>query len=554
MSNIDNDSGNRFLVGLAMAGIVIVSLIGGFKFATRNEKVDQKFNEVGTKAADYANDTWGIKAPEIDIKLPEVDLNHPIREDNENNEEDVDEAIRKDANFAYTIPEKRSYDGPKVYAVDKYLYNSEGKVDDEFAENATYALHFSANVDRSAGVLRTDDQKLYYVTGDLEKELIAENVYEAGMCFDGGYFYYLMANKDNSLYVYNVETKEATKMDGGVVGDVAISPNGKTLAYKYYSSNWSGVVIKSIDGQVLGTIEDDFYLHAVAVPNDGSALFYYTYSNQEGKEGVFCHTADGENQLSDEYLYRAYFDRECKQMVFDSDEKTCYFKVGDKKPRKLRSSSFYYYSVCNAAYTNIDEYDYYHIIDTDSLANSLMLSNYQSIFCLYGNDPQLVKFETTGGEYMYITEDGPSAVIKEYNPASLKKVSYDGKDITTEDYMTGLFSVGAFTLDKELTQAWASDYRNKALMYQNGEGTPVKVADIEQNVNFMAWNPVDNKCYYVCDGVLNRVGDSADSVEFLRDDVKSLSATGEDRSVLKIRTNDDKYFLILGDYYYEVQY
>ena len=347
MKGNNNSSANAFLVIVGMVAIITTSLFGGYKFATRNKQIDEKFTEVANDAKTTARDKWGLEVPQIEFNLG------------------GDEEIAPE--FVYTIPEKRSYQGPKIYSATKYLYNTDGRVLDIFAESTKYSLNFRTNIDHSEGFIVTDDNTLFYVNSDLDITRIADHVTYAEMCFDGGYGYYVVNERSyrHNLYIYDTSTGKSTMFAEDVYdSNVAMSPNGQTVVYYSSNTDTHGTFITNLDGEILGTI-DVRSISPIAVSNDGSIVYYSAYTD-DGR--YFCHTPEGEIRLSDKkhYISYAHMTRDCKQVIYECDDNIWYYRAGEKKPKKILKDDRFKYEVCNVDYKVIGRYSDDYMIDSES--------------------------------------------------------------------------------------------------------------------------------------------------------------------------------------------
>ncbi len=535
MKSSNNSSANAFLVIVGMAGIITASLFGGYKFATRNSQIDQKFTQVADEAKKTAKDKWGIEAPKIEFDF---------------GKEEEKEAV---PTFEYSVQEKRNNQEPQIFLSSKCLYNTDGKILDDFKDVTEYTLNFRPNAGHTEGFVLTDDQVLYYVSGDLELTKIYDNVTYADMCFDGGYGYFIAKEKGyhRNLYVYDAVSGESRMFAEDVYEDnVGMSPNGKLIAFSSSDPNNMGTYISDIDGNVLDTIARKS-ITPVAVADDASTVMYSCYAD-DGR--FFCHTSEGETRLATKggYVFDTYVTRDCKQLIYEFNDKTWYYRAGEKKPRKLFDNDRLNFKVCNADIKALGRYSDYYMIDSDCFANSLMLSENNAVYCLYGDDPQMVRIEKKRNtDTFYIMEGGPTVYYKNYDEGKLEKLVYDGKEIKQYSTPITVASMGNFTGNEDLSEMWIADNRGKHIIYSKNEGNPVQVADLSSYVSDMRWNQYDGKCYYICDGNLYRVGTQMGTAELVLEGVNYFQYSFDIPKSIKFRGQDEKEYYLVADTIYE---
>jgi len=171
-----------------------------------------------------------------------------------------------------------------------------------------------------AAVLITDssgDSSLYLVTDKVQK--IAEDVYDFWYSSDGGTVVYAkeFVSRDTTSELWVYSGGKSTKIADNLYstsgsGYVAVSPNGKTVAYTAYDGTdkiavvWTGKVKE---------IGKDIYPIAVA---DGAKYFYYVKSGT--LYAVKGTNTENKVKLAESYS-GLYFNSDLTQIIFNSDSK-----------------------------------------------------------------------------------------------------------------------------------------------------------------------------------------------------------------------------------------
>ncbi|MBP3274976.1 MAG: hypothetical protein J6L93_08250, partial [Butyrivibrio sp.] len=233
MSNGKNSGG--VVIGIGIAALMVVSSTLGYKFITAvSPKVDETFNST-------LKDTFGIEVTRDVKENPEEDGKGTDTSDVETGDDvagegpDSYQKIVSNKPYTYKSQNTRTYTGTTIHTTETYLYNSEGKVLDRFYNEDDLSLPISMNVDASEAIV-LKDKTLYYIDADLNVKIITEKVEGAGMCYEGGYFYYttLSGSYMRDVYIYDVAAGSATKVAETNLNNVAISPDGQTVAYFNY--------------------------------------------------------------------------------------------------------------------------------------------------------------------------------------------------------------------------------------------------------------------------------------------------------------------------------
>ncbi|RKM57609.1 hypothetical protein D6855_13780 [Butyrivibrio sp. CB08] len=539
-------------IGIAIALLMFVSTGVGYKFVTAvNPEVDQKFNEV-------AMDKLGIdltknrkpEVPDPDEKV--VDLTDPddktVTDVVGDNPSSYEQVVQTQP-YTYKSQSTRNYTGTTISTAGCYIYNSNGKVIDEFYEDDLYQLALSMDVDRSEAVF-LDETTLYYLDADLNMTVIEENVQSAGMCYEGGFFYYTKSGGDfmRDIYIYDVEKGEATKVGETTIDNVAISPDGQTVAYFHYRAV-KELCVSSIGGEPI-VLKSNQRISPIAVSNTGDTVFY---ESMDESDGVYCYYRGKDTKISKEYAYTCFFDRDCREIFFEEPGKIKYYKAGDKSTITLFDSSYMNYTICNTSYQKPSRYYNHYIVDTDCLSDVLLIDDYSNYYALKGETPVVFPVATSD-KAMYginaaITANGPASYYT--NDSILYRADYDGTNMVPTAVTVENQYVNYKTASKDLKDLWYTLYNDNHIYYKAEGQEPVPVAEGVTGILFnLQWNPLDGKCYYIKEKKLYSVGTTAGSEEAYDIDVDTFSFARGDDEVLCIEgTDNQEYILLFGRIY-----
>lgn len=543
MKNGKNSGG--VVIGIGIAALMLVSSTLGYKFITAvNPNVDETFNNT-------LKDTFGI---EIDREVEQK----PVDDGNKGSDigtgdviagegPDSYQKIVSNKPYTYKSQNTRTYTGTTIHTSETYLYNSKGKVVDQFYNEDDLSLSISMNVDESEAIV-LKDKTLYYVDADLNIRIITENVEGAGMCYEGGYFYYTVLPESylREVYIYDVAAGSATKVAETNLNNVAISPDGQTVAYFNYITEKELYTCKL--GEEPKLVYSGLRTTPITVSNDGQTVYFESIDENDG---IYCYYRGKSIKISKEYAYNAFFDRDCKQILFEEPGKVKYYKAGDTVALPLFDSSYMDYDVCNVKKQRTDMSLGHYIIDTDSFADVLILYDYMNYFTLKGDTPVLFPIaseeDNMHGVIVTIGEDGPVSYYEK--DSILYRADYDG----TYMVETPITQEGQYPSNKTMSasgdEIWYTIYNDPSIYYCKKGQDPIEVADGASGFLFnLQWNPHDGKCYYIKEGKLYSVYDSEDTIESydLDIDIKEFGYTHYDEKNIVIKDADGNSFVLLS--------
>lgn len=547
MKNGKNSGG--VVIGIGIAALMLVSSTLGYKFITAvNPKVDETFNNT-------LKDTFGI---EIDREVEQK----PVDDGNKGSDigtgdviagegPDSYQKIVSNKPYTYKSQNTRTYTGTTIHTSETYLYNSKGKVVDQFYNEDDLSLSISMNVDESEAIV-LKDKTLYYVDADLNIRIITENVEGAGMCYEGGYFYYTVLPESylREVYIYDVAAGSATKVAETNLNNVAISPDGQTVAYFNYITEKELYTCKL--GEEPKLVYSGLRTTPITVSNDGQTVYFESIDENDG---IYCYYRGKSIKISKEYAYNAFFDRDCKQILFEEPGKVKYYKAGDTVALPLFDSSYMDYDVCNVKKQRTDMSLGHYIIDTDSFSDVLVIYDYMNYFALKGDTPVLFPIaseeDNMHGVIVTIGEDGPVSYYEK--DSILYRADYDG----TYMVETPITGEGQYPSNKTMSasgdEIWYTIYNDPSIYYCKEGQDPIEVADGASGFSFnLQWNPHDGKCYYIKEGKLYSVYDSEDTIESydLDIDIKEFGYTHYDEKNIVIKDADGNGFVLLSGQLY----
>lgn len=456
--------------------------------------------------------------------------------------------------FAYRDQNTRSYTGPKISQAGQYIYNTDGKIIDDFHSGDKFYLDLTVNADRSEAVL-VHDKVCYYIDADLNVTEIAKGVRDAGMCYDGGYFYYVLEdeNYNTELYIYDVANQESNLIESEAAKYISISPNGRTLAFFDYAYTKkfcvAGLDIERCE------IETDERPNPVAVSNDGEVAFYIQYTS-DGRSSFRCIDHGTDKIVSRGVRTEYYFDRECKQIMFIDAWGLKYFREGYDEAKILtKEKQGLRFDHCRGSKMPISYFSDSYILDTDCFSDVLMLHNDDECYGLAGMEPKLVCLtlndEKARNFSMTITDQGPVCLAMSRGKTEnfIKKFSFDGKKLAESIVFGGdsLLFHGYYGCNNDLDKIWIV-YDND-IYYLPQDSDPVLLAsEGREMVTDFKWNPMTERCYFKKNGeYLVSLGTDPDSEEKVSDNCKWLSFTPNDGEVIVFSGFDDKKYLLIGD-------
>lgn len=487
-------------------------------------------------------------------------LNKDLDNNTQDSDSDIDDANKDDDlssdeegsdKSASDVESRRTknYDGPRICQADQYIYNSDGKIIKDFHDGERYYLEMTVNADASEAVL-VYDNVCYYIDADLNMTEIETDVNDAGICFDGGYCYYVtgeVGTTDQELFIYDIWNQTKESIYTGNIITVCISPNGQVVAFSTCYGK-PGLYTDGIDIKARSyNIDNDPSL--IAISNDASMIYYNEFG---GKDDEFkCIDHGQEVTLSTKRMLESYFDKECKQIMYMDKEGVKYYKTESGEPVIItEDTEELHFDVARGISMPISFFSEHYILDTDCFSDALMMHSFDDCYAFTGLVPEIICL-TSGNEKarnfsMAITDEGPTCIGT--SEGNLVKFSYDGKEITeTTLYITDELSLD-YVASRNLDKIWFIKNNNVYYFTQKGE-PPVLVGSQGNKTSFdLKWDPFSDRCFFIKDDMyLCSAGTETDDVEIICDYCHIFTyVPGEDNLVGFYGHNSDTYFLI-GD-------
>ncbi len=559
------------IVGLGMLLIIVLAGRAGYKTVRMlSPAVDEKFGEIESEVTGKVEDTFGIDfsrlSQEEEVRGQDQEIQDPDIQDTGNDPEpdatvnnDQPDTIapnagqllyqemtgQKSYDYTYTLENTRSYSGPVISQADGYIFNSEGKVIKDFYGNKNYYLDMNTNVDGSEAVLLFNGT-CYYIDADLNMTQIATGVVEAGMCYNGGYFYYMTQSEhyETKLYIYSVEAGRDWCVSQGYAKFAVISPDGRTVAaFDYLAKKELRICGIDIEEKIISL---DKSMTPLSVSNDGDTVFYRSIDSEDG---VFCYHQNKTTKISREYIYTGFFDRECKQIFFEEPGKIKYYKAGDTSPVEVTATSHYQYDTTGVASMRISPFQELYILDTESFSNAVRLCDYKKFYCLVGDVPELYEMNPDEDKaydfFSLMTPEGPTCLYT--HDGGVVRAVFDGKSLkTAQVFAVEGHSFVEYVASTDLSEIWGIS--NSGIYYSRDGSEPVRVTAEGQKVEYqLEYSSWDGKCYYITDGNLYRIGSEPGSSEFVASDLKFFRFIPGEAKVVGYTDNSGNSFVVLSE-------
>lgn len=536
-----NNGKNKLLITFFNAVIAVVCALAGYLLIAFIGSTIQNGSPSLTKELESENPD----SNNSDNDNPNSDIDDD-QEDSDNLSTDDKTSYE---NSSAVSRRQENYDGPTIGQADQYIYNSDGKIIKDFHDGERYYLDMTVNADASEAIL-VYDSVCYYLDADLNMTEIASDVNEAGICFDGGYCYYVtgeVGTTEQELFIYDIWNQTKESIYTGNIITVCISPNGQVVAFSTCYGT-PGLYTAGIDMKAHSySIANDPSL--IAVSNDASMIYYNEFGGND--DDFICIDSGEEVTLSTKYMLESYFDKECKQIMFMDKEGVKYYKAGSGEPvivtEDIEELKF---EVAGGKKMPISFFSDHYILDTECFSDALMMHSFDECYALTGAVPDIICL-TTGDEKarnfsMAITDEGPTCIGS--SEGNLVKFSYDGKEVTeTTLYITGELSLN-YVASRNLDKIWFIKDNNVYYFTKKGE-PPVLIGSQGNKTSFdLKWDPFSERCFFIKDDMyLCSAGTETDDVEIICDYCHIFTyVSGEDNLVGFYGHNSDTYFLI-GD-------
>ncbi len=538
------NSFKTILVTAVIALIFTLSLVGGYKFITgSNPEIKQRFDEYTDPIVEKINEKAGETnepEPASDDEQPEEPVLSREQDDTQEPEE-----ITDDEPYTYQEYVKRDSAAPTIYQTYGYIFNSEGKIIDDYRNARGSNLRFVRNIDGSEAVFTYND-KCLFVDADLNVKEICDECLFSGINFEGGYIYYLKRGESgHEAHIVDIANDtDHFIASGNDIFCVCISPDGRSIVYSY-SSDRTTLHVKGIDTPEK-IFKTDNANSAVSVSNDGETIFYYDKDGEDSS--YYCLNHGKSVELGKKSIYKSYLDRECKQLIFKAEGgDITYYRAGDKKSRVLVKGERAFMNVGSAATQQQDIYMQEYIVDTDSFADVLMVTNENKCFCLRGSTPKADEL-TKGGLDRFckatcVTQDGPCGIYVDGN--DLHKLGYEDDKLVDKVIYHAEDFISDTVCSKDLSKIWVLS--NKKIFYISEGASPVEVSDLSSNKIYysLAYDHVDELCYYISDNDLWCVGETPDSNRSVMEDCSYLCNTFEYTNLVHAENSNKVSYIII---------
>lgn len=520
-----NKNSSKILVALATAFIIVIGALSGYFLVSSVKNGSPSLSEDNEDKSTSLDENSG---------------------DTKNNNDD---AQNKDGDTSKEESRREeNYTGPTICQVDQYIYNSDGKIIKDFHDGERYYLEMTVNADASEAIL-VYNNICYYIDANLNMTEIATDVTDAGICFDGGYCYYVAGEEGSQkeeLFIYDIwnQTKESLYI--GNVVSVAISPNGRTAAISAYGGN-EKICIVGLDLEKSSYDADD-RTGVVAVSNDGSIVYFNQYGGS--KEFFKCIDHGKEVTLSNDYLLETYYTKKCDQIMYMDDDGVKYYKAGNGEPTILTSNTEELrFDIAGGKKMPISFFTDHYILDTNSFSDALMMHSFEDCYAFSGLVPEIIWLtkddEKARSFSVAITDEGPTCIGS--SSGDLVKFTYDGKEITrTMLYSTGDISVN-YAANSTLDKIWF--IKDNDVYYLEKDKYAILVADQGNKTNDkLMYDPFSDKCFYVKDDqYLCCVGTDLDDNEIVYDDCHMLTFVAGEDQLVGFYDHDSHEYIVIGD-------
>ncbi|WP_026652284.1 zinc-ribbon domain-containing protein [Butyrivibrio proteoclasticus] len=319
--------------------------------------------------------------------------------------------------LASTGKDRTTYDGPTISHVNGYLINSDGRTNDQFEDGYMLDYYFYTDRFNSSGIVK-DDKTVYYVDADLNVTKIAKGVKFVQLCADGGFVYYVSVNDkgDDTLYVYDTEKAKETVIAKNVYsGSVAVSPNGKRVAYsrKEGKRKYVSCFADQLGHEKVINKKAEYYENFYAISNDTSSYVYTSYTKKDNNTYYVHNNKKIKINNGSSYFNRFYVNYDHTEIVFGTDSgDTEYYAVGmDSAAELFDNDPDYVLSRAPICETG----NYGRIICADTLKTSLFAPSHEKVYAITDDGKQgvlvsknfdMVIFGLVDDEFNVVSVDG----------------------------------------------------------------------------------------------------------------------------------------------------
>ncbi len=425
----------------------------------------------------------------------------------------------------------------------------------EYEEGDRYWEYYSSircNADHTVwSFIEDENRELFVITSkDMKPVSVAEDVVAYEISYTGDYLAYLVvddmeaSDPEVTLYLYNVARDNSIKIDDDAHPHyLVMSPTGNMVAYvsDYEGDTDNTLYIAGVKKEK-EKIDKDGCL-PIAISDNGKSFFYLDNSDSDSRK-LYLYNGKESIKVDKNVDRTYYFNKNVTEVLYAKGDKTYFYNAKMEEPSKVAGDylrAFYGGKEYDSYLGGYRISDYSAITSLDKLTGNIFFTD-EDYYWLNNKGDDSVKICSRGRE-VCIAEDGQSILV--VNRGGIYKFSNFSPEMDPQVIYEGDEEIEYIVASDDLSQIYAVNYDDE-LFYIKSKTKAEKISnDFAYDDEYIAYNELDKKIYYVEDDDLFSAGKNSKSKERILEDCDEIMSYG-DGIVVFYDNNDEEGIVYFG--------
>ncbi len=362
------------------------------------------------------------------------------------------------------------------------------------------------------------DPNIYYITADLEPQIIAEYNGYLRISQSGEYVAYTQFTSDyesKNLYLYSLSSGNTELIDSDVEMFV-LSPDGETVVYRKIDDPNNKTYIGGINYK--NEVLIDGLYQPISISDDGRMICYIDENEN------LCVYKDNESHFLSSESFFYWFNNTVTEILYTNNDSTYYFTLEMEEPQKILNSQLYEVKTFQNREFYEKRYLMYcyncYFLDRDTFQNSVLITASDEVWWL-NNATEAVSIGSFDYS-LYISEDSSMLYVSDFKVHIMDEIY---EELKSRIIFDGAYRVVA---SKDFSHIYIVDDSNLYYLKENNELEIVYKYKDYISSYYLAYNEKMNKLFFIDNEQLYCVGTDAESLEKVAKNVSHVIKLGDD--------------------------